>query len=122
MAGATDIVLGWGQGSAVTELGGTLEVDDLADGGSRVVYVDHSTTPLALPASPSFSLTLGDVTGLTLTVLARGVDDTATYRTTDGDGFLLRIDVAADAGGTDKGRGTATADWNIVWLRRGVAE
>lgn len=120
MMGATDIVLRWGDGNALTQIPGTLEVDDLAPEESRTVYVSHAGTELALAEAPAFSLEAGDVEGLTLTIIARGKDDDGVYRTTDGKGFLLKIEVAADAVGADKDRGDVGPDWDIHWTRRGV--
>jgi hypothetical protein len=83
--------------------------------------VDHSAHPLALWSDPVFSLEEGDVGGLTLTVLTRGKDAGGEYRATDGTGFLLKVEVAADAVGQDKGRGSSGWDWDLTYTRRGVA-
>jgi len=125
MSGSTDIILRWGEGNAVKEVRGTLEVDDLDAGESRGVYVAHASDPLALAAAPSF---LPDdpaavMDGLTIEVLAAGLDADDVYRVTDGEGFLLRVTVpATGVTGADLSRGTASWDWDIVWTRRGVAE
>ena len=119
--GATDIVLQWGEGNSLVEIEGIIEVDDLAVGTAKLVYVDHSAEQVfALPASPVFSLTAGDVAGITLRVVERGIIGSTAYRT-DGEGFLLEVVIAADAVGADKGRGEAELDWDIHWTRRGVA-
>jgi len=111
--GSRDLFLTWGEGNALTEVSGELAIADLAASNSRTVYVSHSATPLALWSAPVFSLTAGDVDDLTLTIIARGADDTDTYRATDGEGFLVKVDVAA---------GASQDDWDIHWTRRGVAE
>ena len=118
--GSTDIVLRWGEGNALALVEGVVEVDDLSAGETRLIYVDHSATQeFSRWMPPTFSLTEGDVAGLTLRVVDRGIVG-ATARRTDGDGFLLEVSVAADASGDDKSRGDIGWDWNINWERRGV--
>ena len=121
MAGATDIVLQWGEGNALVEIAGVLQVDDLAAGATRLVYVDHSATQeFAFWNDPVFSLTEGDTLGLTLRVLDRGIVGGVVKRT-DGSGFVLDVAVAADASGANKARGSSGWDWDLNWERRGVS-
>lgn len=119
MAGCLDIALEWGRGNALVELTGDTWVDDLSEGESRLVYVAHVSTPLAIAEIPVINVEDGDAEGLTIEpVLSADVEGTA--RLTDQNGFIIRVTVPTGLAGTDKSRGGVESDWCIHWTRRGV--
>lgn len=120
MSGSTSIRLLWGNTSALTAISGNVWVDDLDEGESTVVYVEHAgVAEYATPFAPSFDTALGDIEGLLIEpVLSAYVD--GVQRKTDGSGFLFRVTVPVGVTGQDHGRGGEASDWQLYWERTGV--